>query len=952
MELGLFEEDRRVFLGWNRPLLAEVVAWLWDRREELTGILLVVPTAQSGRRLRESLAVHAAEQGHGGVLAPRVITQEGLWPQGDELAGRGGELLAWMEVLENIDDWEEFAGVFPEPPGAGEENGWSLGLAQSLVDLQRELLEAGMSVLGAGTLMKGSEDAARWEALGQLEGRVGEKLKEWGVEARARLVLTGRREWPDGLAQVVVAGVPDLSVVAERVLKSAPVPVVSLVGAPEEHREGFDPWGRPQGTGWSNCELPVPDAAIHVCANEGHEAEVARTCVAGWGGGSVALATADGAVTPELQREFRKGGWELYDPAGRRLKEGGLMSWLGHWREFLGSGEIRHLALLVSGAAAGRIFKGSRHRLSGKLALVREKAMPLRLDDLARLVGAEWLEKDNPRAAEAVSEVWATIQPLLDWRERFRKEGFCGILEEFLAVIGPKPGEDEEADELRVGGAEFLEETRSFADVIDRRGAGFGFRLLHQVAGGRRRVGEVDGTVLDVLGWMELVFEEADHVVICGMDEGSVPERLGGEPWLNENVREFLGMETGVRREARDAWVLRNLAESRRETGRLDLICGRVSRTGDGKLPSRLLMCCAREHLADRVLQVFQTPEGSGAGIPWERDWQLNLDEWKPVERISVTAFASYLACPFRFYLQRALRMEHPEVDRTEWNAREFGNVAHEVLEHFGRDEEARDFSKTEVVADWLAADLERVVKERHGNTVPLAVQLQADSLRQRLGYLAREQACQRAAGWKIVEVERPFEIELGGILVRGTIDRIEQHDEFGWRVSDYKTGGDDVRKSHVTQLRANTRVPGHVEAEEALRVTLPTLRMGRLGKPAVHVWRNLQVPLYAWAWKEVCGELPEVGYFTVWKSAAEVGYDRWPGFDEPTMLSARACAEMVIRKVQAREFWPPAEKAKYDRDFEELSMRRPLVESFISGSGGTSVPDPTQPGNRSAPAP
>ena len=112
MELGLFEEDRRVFLGWNRPLLAEVVAWLWDRREELTGILLVVPTAQSGRRLRESLAVHAAEQGHGGVLAPRVITQEGLWPQGDELAGRGGELLAWMEVLENIDDLFVLIGQF------------------------------------------------------------------------------------------------------------------------------------------------------------------------------------------------------------------------------------------------------------------------------------------------------------------------------------------------------------------------------------------------------------------------------------------------------------------------------------------------------------------------------------------------------------------------------------------------------------------------------------------------------------------------------------------------------------------------------------------------------------------------------------------------------------------------------------------------------------------------
>ena len=28
LELGLFEEDRRVFLGWQRPLLLELVDWL------------------------------------------------------------------------------------------------------------------------------------------------------------------------------------------------------------------------------------------------------------------------------------------------------------------------------------------------------------------------------------------------------------------------------------------------------------------------------------------------------------------------------------------------------------------------------------------------------------------------------------------------------------------------------------------------------------------------------------------------------------------------------------------------------------------------------------------------------------------------------------------------------------------------------------------------------------
>lgn len=37
-------EYRRVFLGWERPLLGAVVEWLWARREEMPGMLVVVPT--------------------------------------------------------------------------------------------------------------------------------------------------------------------------------------------------------------------------------------------------------------------------------------------------------------------------------------------------------------------------------------------------------------------------------------------------------------------------------------------------------------------------------------------------------------------------------------------------------------------------------------------------------------------------------------------------------------------------------------------------------------------------------------------------------------------------------------------------------------------------------------------------------------------------------------------
>ena len=112
-----------------------------------------------------------------------------------------------------------------------------------------------------------------------------------------------------------------------------------------------------------------------------------------------------------------------------------------------------------------------------------------------------------------------------------------------------------------------------------------------------------------------------------------------------------------------------------------------------------------------------------------------------PPQRLAVTSLATWLACPFRFYLKHALAMQSPEPDRVEWNARDFGTVAHEVLERWGRDPEAREFSKPEALHAWLSAELDRVVAEWFGARLPLAVRVQTEVLRQRFVWLARIQA-------------------------------------------------------------------------------------------------------------------------------------------------------------------------------------------------------------------
>ena len=59
----------RTLLDWSRPFSDVLGEWLWERRERLPGMLVIVPTAQSGRRLRQGLA----ERGGAPLVSAPVV---------------------------------------------------------------------------------------------------------------------------------------------------------------------------------------------------------------------------------------------------------------------------------------------------------------------------------------------------------------------------------------------------------------------------------------------------------------------------------------------------------------------------------------------------------------------------------------------------------------------------------------------------------------------------------------------------------------------------------------------------------------------------------------------------------------------------------------------------------------------------------------------------------------
>jgi ATP-dependent helicase/nuclease subunit B len=277
--------------------------------------------------------------------------------------------------------------------------------------------------------------------------------------------------------------------------------------------------------------------------------------------------------------------------------------------------------------------------------------------------------------------------------------------------------------------------------------------------------------------------------------------------------------------------------------------------------------------------------------------------------------------------------MSESDPDRREMDARDFGNITHLVVETWGKDSAANKLTDPTELTAFLEATLHAVIFREFGKKPPLAIRIQTQAIRQRLEWFAARQAEVAAEGWEIIAVERPYEIQSGGLTLRGKIDRIDRHrDTSQVRVIDYKTG--DVKKGvegeHRSKITAATKLPPHIP-EDA-----PPFHTGTdaKGKPAAFLWQNLQLPLYALALsQDKQAGLPIPCYIHLGKTEDHVKFTPWETFSESDLASALSCADWIASEISRRNFWPPAEKVPYD-DYSILSQGRPLGEAFSQVGG------------------
>jgi len=394
--------------------------------------------------------------------------------------------------------------------------------------------------------------------------------------------------------------------------------------------------------------------------------------------------------------------------------------------------------------------------------------------------------------------------------------------------------------------------------------------------------------VVEIFGWLELALDDAEHLVLCGLNEGSLPARGTSGGLLSDPARRELGLLDERRRAARDVWALAAIVAGRPRTL---LLSARKDAERNPLVPSRFLFRAGPETTLERVRRAFpehdsELPPQSGSPEPWKP----RIGSESIPETISVTEFRTYLESPFLYYVQSVLKRRSAGWLEPELDPRAFGTFAHEVLKVLGESELAgcEDESR---LRGALFAELDRCARARFGAAARPAVRLQVEKLRSRLVRVACWQARQAALGWRVKATEfKADERELDGMRVRGIIDRVDFNERTGeWRICDYKTG-DKVEEPAKVHFKADR-------------------------------FRDLQLPLYFWLYEPQHRSAlanVQLGYISVSKQESTELFRQYP-LGEAHFELALQCAREVVAAIRAGKFDELPSKAPLDRSLASL---------------------------------
>ena len=289
---------------------------------------------------------------------------------------------------------------------------------------------------------------------------------------------------------------------------------------------------------------------------------------------------------------------------------------------------------------------------------------------------------------------------------------------------------------------------------------------------------------LFIWGLLEARLQQADLLVLGGLNEGVWPALPAPDPWLAPRLRAELGLPSLERRIGLAAHDFASALGAPR------VLVTRARR--DARAPA----------IASRFWLRLEAMTGGVTRAPEYRKWAQAIDRPEgydperrpapspdPADRprtISVTEVDRLKADPYAFYARKLLKLMALDPVDAEPTAAWRGSAVHAVLEAWMKEDEC-DPAKLRARADALLD-----AQDAH----PLMRALWQPLLGEAIDFIADQVERNQREGRRPLAAEKWGSIELAGVTLGGKFDRIDRMANGDLAIVDYKTGQPPNRKA------------------------------------------------------------------------------------------------------------------------------------------------------------
>ena len=281
-----------------------------------------------------------------------------------------------------------------------------------------------------------------------------------------------------------------------------------------------------------------------------------------------------------------------------------------------------------------------------------------------------------------------------------------------------------------------------------------------------------------IWGLLEARLQQADLLVLGGLNEGVWPAASAADPWLSPRVRRELGLADPERRVGLAAHDLATALGAR------EVLLTRATRDARSRtVPSRFLLRLEAmtggltpDHRLPLLARLIDATDG--VARPATRPAPSPPVDARP-RRISVTEVDRLKADPYAFYARAMLRLNPLDAVDAEPGPAWRGSAVHDALDRWMREDQLHP--------DALAARIAALLDDP--GTHPLVRTLWQPRLVAAIEWIAARIGDQHAQRRVPIASECDGTIVIGGVELRGRADRIDRLPDGRLAIVDYKSG-------------------------------------------------------------------------------------------------------------------------------------------------------------------